>query len=339
MKKKLLFILQMEIGLGIITYFFVKMYADGELVKFANALSNGARNPGLLIAGMSLFLACLTICSKRWQILLEAQGIHVRFSRIIELYFIGHFFNSLLPGATSGDILKAVYLARETPDKKTEAITTIAADRLIGLVALVALTVVIMVIQLQFFLKYQETKLALIIFLALLAGIVAGAAVVFGRNLFEKWSFFRRIEERTALGVILKKIYSALHSCIKSPAVLAKATILSLLNHVIFILSSFLIGRALEIPLNFGAYMTVFPIINAIAALPLTPGGIGTRDMAAVFLLGVMNVARPTAISLSLLLYLTPVLWSLVGGIVYFFYLIRSGSAPAQIAPDAGTET
>lgn len=323
MKKTLLFILQLELGIGIIVYFLVNMYSSGKLGEFANALATGAGHLPLLVGGMSIFGVCMLLCAKRWQILLRAQGLKVSYAQTTILYFIGHFFNSLLPGSTSGDVIKAVYVARETPDKKAEAITTIVVDRLIGLAALIAITVVVMLCRLPFFMAYSETRWAMVVNFVLLAGMVGGTLVIFAQNLFERWNFFKRLEEKTAIGPLIKRSYTAFHTCVKSPSILVNTSIISVVNHLVLILSAYMIGCALGIPLGFTAYLTVFPIINAIAGLPITPGGIGTRDVATIFLLGVMNVAQPVALSLSLLIYLMPVLWSLLCGVVYMFYLVK----------------
>jgi uncharacterized membrane protein YbhN (UPF0104 family) len=86
----------------------------------------------------------------------------------------------------------------------------------------------------------------------------------------------------------------------------------------------------LNIPSEFANYLTVFPIINGIASIPATPGGLGTREYATKFLLGLpeFNVPETRAITLSLLLYLTTMFWSLVGGVFYAAYAFLTGSRP-----------
>jgi uncharacterized membrane protein YbhN (UPF0104 family) len=88
-----------------------------------------------------------------------------------------------------------------------------------------------------------------------------------------------------------------------------------------------LLGIALEIPLAFTDYLVVFPVINAVAAIPVTPGGLGTREGMAIFLLHVLGVQATDAITLSLLLYASVLAWSLVGGGVYAVYVYTYGRA------------
>jgi len=127
-KKKLLTILQIEIALGVITFFVVQMYSNGQIDQLAAALSSAAGKWPLLVLGISIFIVCLSLCNLRWQTLLAAQGIHLSFPRAMMLYMVGQFFSSFMPGATSGDLFKAIYIAKESGDKKTEAVATVMID-------------------------------------------------------------------------------------------------------------------------------------------------------------------------------------------------------------------
>ncbi|MDD4873179.1 MAG: lysylphosphatidylglycerol synthase transmembrane domain-containing protein [Kiritimatiellae bacterium] len=325
MKKKLITLVQLALGIGLITFFFIKIAHSGKITDFKIAIQSAADNWHFLVFGTALYLLCLVICTTRWVILLKAQNVHLTFPRTLILYFIGHFFSSFMPGATSGDLIKAIYVAREVPDKKTEVVSTVFIDRIIGLVALIILSIAIMITRLKFFLAYKETRVALVFNLVLLGITLAGSFIVFKRNLLEKWSFFSKLEQKTRLGKIITKAYNAFHVCINYPGVLRNTIVLSLLNHVIFIGVAFFFGLSLKVQLNYVDYLTVFPVINAIAALPITPGGLGMREGAAIFLLGALNIPSATALALSLLVYLSTLFWALVGGVVYIVFVYKTG--------------
>ncbi len=301
------------------------------LKLLGGSFRTAARHWGYLSAAILVVFACLLSCTLRWKILLEAQGIHMPAWKIFVLYFIGHYFNAFMPGAVGGDLVKVYYVVKETHHKRTEAVSTVFLDRIIGLLALIPLCTVVMLVSLDFFLSYPETKVAFLFNCALLVGAVVGLFVVFRQNLFEKWSVFRRLEEKTALGKIIGKVYGAFHICFRRPTVLIKAGLLSVTNHVLLVCAAFLLGRALEIPLGFGPYITVFPIINAVAAIPATPGGLGTREVAAKFLLGAVGITAVKAVPLSLLLYSAMLIWSAFGGIVYMVYSFHRGKAPKEM--------
>jgi len=90
--------------------------------------------PALLIMIFNAFLSIF-----RWHLLLLAQGIKISVSRVIQLSFIGFFFNTTIPGAVSGDVVKAYYVANETHDKKAPSLSSILFDRISGLCGLVCI--------------------------------------------------------------------------------------------------------------------------------------------------------------------------------------------------------
>src|SRR6202051_4881600 len=76
----------------------------------------------------------------RWHVLLKVQKIHLTLPRLTGLFFIGMFYNQFLPGGTGGDIVKTYLLWKETPGKKPGALLAVLFDRMIGLIALIIIT-------------------------------------------------------------------------------------------------------------------------------------------------------------------------------------------------------
>ena len=83
----------------------------------------------------------------RWWILLKVQGIHLSIARVAGLFLIGMFYNQFLPGGTGGDIMKSYLLLKETPGKATGALLAVVFDRMVGLVALISITGVLIALR------------------------------------------------------------------------------------------------------------------------------------------------------------------------------------------------
>ena len=283
------------------------------------------------------------------------------FPRTMNLYFIGQFFNAFMLGAVGGDLVKAVIVIKEFPHKKTEAVTTIFIDRMIGLLSLVALACTITIVRFRFFMRYPETRTIMIFMIGIMIATIAGLFIVFHKNILETPFLSRILDKHKTIGDIINRAYNAFHSCLTHRGLLTRTMLLSLGNHISIIVAALLLGLGLNIqtttrkavlqdglnntanrsgeqlyalhhiPSEFANYLTVFPIINGIAAIPATPGGLGTREYATKFMLGLpeFNVPETRAITLSLLLYLTTMFWSLVGGLFYAAYILRTGNRPA----------
>jgi uncharacterized protein (TIRG00374 family) len=311
MKRWLIVSVQLGIGLGLIAFLLIRV---GGAVGIGDAFRAAATNwPWLLLASGTVFL-CILACAVRWQMLLTMQGLRLRFSRTLALYLIGQFFSSLLPGATSGDVVKAYYAAKEARQRKTEAVATVFIDRFIGLLALILFVVLILVWRIRFIWSLPQARLLALVYVGLLVAVVVGVGIVVKTR--------RRdgLQEASGWRVQVLRGYEALRQSLSAPGPLAVMMVISIANHAAFVVVEYALARAVGVPLSMMDCMTLFPIINAAGALPVAPGGLGTRDAAAVFLLGLVGVAAGPAMSISLLVYGVMLLFSLIGGVMFLIY-------------------
>ena len=346
MRKRLMALLQLALGVGLITFLFYRMDNKTDLLEALRAI---ASHPLYLTGAIFSFFACMLMCAWRWKLILSAHDIQLPFWKAMELFLIGQFFNAFMFGSVGGDLVKVFFVAKAIPHKQTEAVATVFIDRLMGLLSLIILIAVIMGLRYPFFMRYPQTRIFMIFMTGVLIATVGGLFLIFRKNVFEHWAFFRHLEERTPLGKMISKTYNAFHTCLRHKGLLFSTLTISMANHISIIIAALLLGLGLNIrtvhptpepdnalaesvalsPLGiikeFGNYLTVFPIINGISAIPATPGGLGTREAAAEFLLGVpeFDVPSTRAIPLSLLLYATTLFWSLIGGGVYSLHSIR----------------
>lgn len=89
----------------------------------------------VLLLCLLVFTPVLFIQSLRFVWMLRAQEIHIRYWESVKLTLAGNFLNFAAPGSTGGDLAKAYWIAQHT-DLKTEAVTTVLLDRIVGLTGL-----------------------------------------------------------------------------------------------------------------------------------------------------------------------------------------------------------
>lgn len=325
MKKTLISLAQIVVGVAILAAIFLKFQRSGDLGKLVEAIRTAAGNWPILVFGTLGLGFSFLFCTVRWMYLLEAQGVKLPFRRLLTLYLIGQFFSAFMLGATGGDVVKAYYVATEARHKRAEVVTTVFVDRVVGMLALIGLVVVVMLVRLPFFLAHPRMRVVIVFNALLLTGMISILFVVFRRNVFERWAFFRRLEQRTALGEIIGRVYNSMRFCLRHPGLLPKTIFLSFLNHTTMVTWSLYIAIALDIPHGFIALLTVVPLINAVAAIPLTPGGLGTRETMAIYMFGALGVPAARAVTFSLLCYGAILVWSAIGGVFYMVYAIRGG--------------
>ncbi len=284
--------------------------------SFATAWQNWA----FLLAGLSCFCVCLMICTVRWKLILDAQGLELPLRRVCSIMFVGHFFNAFMLGATGGDVVKAYYTAKETGHKKTEAVSTVFIDRVIGLAGLIILTMTVMLCRLDFILSNPKTKTAFIFIATATAALLGGAIfMILIRKFLDRSALLRNLMA-TRPGKIVMRIYDSFYLCFTRPSILLYTGMISIFNHFMVLTMMYCLGRALLIKMSFLDYFTVGPIVNSVSAIPLTPAGIGLREYAAIEYLDILGVSATKAFPLSLLIYASMLIWSLVGGVVYMLF-------------------
>ena len=113
-----------------------------EQVRQGFATTISSADPYLLAASFVCFLTPLFILAFRWWYLLRLQRIEISLREVVRLTFLGTFFNYVVPGSVSGDLVKAYYAAKHT-DRKIAVLVSVFIDRALGLLEFVLLPAVV----------------------------------------------------------------------------------------------------------------------------------------------------------------------------------------------------
>jgi uncharacterized membrane protein YbhN (UPF0104 family) len=155
-------------------------------------LARASRNWYLVFLAWVLLGIPFFVTAIRWRNLMRPQGIDMPLGKCLQLTFVGQFYSIILPGITGGDLVKIVYAARLT-GSKTKSFITIILDRVIGLIALMAIAGTSAGVQLLMDIRHppaggvdESHKTLLNVFIlivVLLACLAAGTTVYFSRRL------------------------------------------------------------------------------------------------------------------------------------------------------------
>jgi len=116
----------------------VLILALGHVVEVDRVINNF-----LLITRFTWFMAagCLAVTlilnGARWFVLLRALRFPQRLMPAIQIRLIGQAFNMVLPGGVVGDAIQILFVSRRVKMSGTRAFATIAADRIVGLLAII----------------------------------------------------------------------------------------------------------------------------------------------------------------------------------------------------------
>jgi uncharacterized protein (TIRG00374 family) len=91
---------------------------------------------GLLAISSILCFLMVVLTIIRWHLLVRALELPFRWRDAFRLGFLGYMLNFVSLGSVGGDLFRAIFIAREQPGRRAEAVATVVVDRLIGLYAL-----------------------------------------------------------------------------------------------------------------------------------------------------------------------------------------------------------
>ena len=276
---------------------------------------------GALLLSVVLQGVVLGVGVVRWRLVLETQGIYLSFGRAARISLVAQFFNAFLLGSTGGDLIKAYYAARETHHQKTEAVTTVFVDRLVGLWAMLFFAGVMMLPNMSMLTRHRDMAASALMILGMLVTLTIVLTVAFWGGISKRLPRARHYLRRLPKGHLLEKSLDSCRQFGKQKVFLSKAVALSLGLNVIMVLQIAVLGAGMGLSIRFVdlfmALLLIVPIISCISAVPITPNGLGVREGLFVLMLGVIAVPDTAALSISLLASAEGIFWSLLGGFLY----------------------
>jgi uncharacterized protein (TIRG00374 family) len=289
--------------------------------------------PDALALSFVLMGGTLLIGIARWRMVLHVHGLHLPFSRAMEISLVAHFFNSFLLGTAGGDVMKAYYAARETHHKKNEAIVTVFVDRVIGLWAMLLFATIMIVPNYVLFARSGIRRAgAFIVVLTVIASVFAFLA--FRGGVSRRWTGARLRLRKLPKGEWLERSLDNCREFGKQRWFVSRALLFSMVLNIICVLQFWVLARGLGMQVSLQSLCFVVPTVICIAAAPIVPGGLGLRENAFVDLLhrSPIGADATDALSLSLLAFAGSLFWSLIGGVVYMMFKQKHHLAEQELA-------
>jgi uncharacterized protein (TIRG00374 family) len=276
--------------------------------------------------GVGCYLLTVMLAGARWWWLLRVNGMNVSLFEALRFTWIGVFFNTVFPGSTGGDVLKALYIMKRCPGHRVEALVSVGVDRILGLGSLALLGAFCVLFALEEF-----------------ATIAAGIwGVILGVGLLGVVAFSRRLRELVRLKWLLNRLPTKLRSALQmvdkaiffyreQRVVIGCSLLLGVFNHAISVLAVVCFGIAIGVGMPAFEYFVLVPVINIASAIPIAPNGWGVGELlygylfaehGAQHLPGVSDAAaamRTRGVALSLLYRTVLTAFSCVAGLLVLF--------------------
>jgi glycosyltransferase 2 family protein len=309
---RLLPLVQAAVTISLLAWVF---RAPATREHFATVLR--AMQPGWFALAIAVAGLCILASIVRWRLVLTSVGLRIPFRRLSSIALIGAFFDLFIFGATGGDAVKALYVAREARDRKIRAILSVVFDHLTGIAAL-GVAAALFAFPEWRRLSPTPASSAIFGFLALYLAALA-AAVVF--VLMVAWRPApRMLRDRPFFKNHGEEVHRTFRDFVShwrcSGGAVAMSFVIWILHFTVFWCSARAIGSMADAR----ALLAATPAVEACATLPVSIAGLGVRETAFTSLLGAISgVPAGEAAMISLGGFAAMLVWSLVGGVVFIF--------------------
>ncbi len=264
-------------------------------------------------AAFLVVIASLFLRAFRWELLLQGLGVGIRYGRLVELYFVGSFFNAFLPSGFGGDAVRIFEIAREVP--ANIAAGTVLVDRLTGLIMLFVMALLALPFRPDTF----PDNLAIAIASVCLIGLGGSFILLDGRLILRLGKWLPGKLSPVGDGPVAQFL-EAVQGC--GWRAISRALAVSTLFNLLLVGWWALAGKALGLEVIYGYYLLVIPLLSVVLLVP-SVGGLGVRESLAPLLFAGAGVLEPEAVALSLMVFLIIRSASLIGAPVYIAASIR----------------
>jgi glycosyltransferase 2 family protein len=282
-------------------------------------------NPWLLVAAVAVFPAVFLLTTYRWWVLMHIVQIRMTLRRTFAINMVGSFYNSFLLGSTGGDVLKAIYAARNTTHR-TRAVVSVAVDRVIGLYGLLVLAGAVagaMWFSLRGDVEHAgvvtQCRRVFLVSMGILAFTAVGLAIYYTR--LRGWLGIDWVLVRLPMQKHVRKVRETMDLYGRHPWAVLGTILITLPVHSIVVVSTSLACIAFGLPLEWWYYWVVVPITVLSAAIPISPQGAGVMEFVGYVLMRSQGATVTDVVALTVSIRVIQILWNLTGGI----FVMRGG--------------
>jgi uncharacterized membrane protein YbhN (UPF0104 family) len=218
-------------------------------------------------------------------------------------------------------------VTRETDDRKTEAVTSVFVDRVVGLTGLLVVGIIALLFNLQNPDLRQIATLIIIMFLSMIFFVL----IFFNKEMFVGMPFIFRLLDSVPFKETMIRIYDACHKYKHDVHIIIYGLGLSLIIHGINIIMVMMLGFSLSLDsVGLTHYFLFIPVIAVISALPISISGLGVGEQLYVYCFGLVGAEAESALAIAIMVRLIVLVCSLPG-LFYYVTIGERGMSKARM--------
>lgn len=306
--------------IGIVLFIIILLRIDlGALAEILSHTSLFFLLLALMVNGIAIILK-----AQKWKIIVNSVKPDFSLAESIRAFFVGFAFSTVTP-AKLGDFVRVLYI-NDSSCGPGKSISTVVLDRLIDITLLFAFALLGIF---AFSLIYHVEILSAGSIVLIITGVAAGIYIVLHRSLLSAllrpfFTMFVPARLKDKVSEYYDDFFRGLLAFFQDHARFFSSVSVGILSWIPPFVYGYLLALSIGIDTGVLFFALVIPVLGLLDLLPISISGIGTRDIALIFLFGLKGIAPEQAVAFSLLyLFMSYWLIALVGAAVYLRYPVK----------------
>ncbi|MDO5845737.1 MAG: lysylphosphatidylglycerol synthase transmembrane domain-containing protein [Methanocorpusculum sp.] len=300
-KKISAIVIPTAIAVALICFMLCRVW--GDLLEAAQYIV-----PAWLLAAVAVCVGAWFLRGFRYQHILKRLETEVKLWFSTACIFVSQTANIVVP-ARLGDFVRLFILKHEKQMPYTSGFTALIAERVYDILIIAVLGLCSLPFLISLIPKEYEWFIWLMV--AVIACGAAGVAVlVAARKLHAENTIIKKVLE----------IFAQFRTVSGTPGAFGLLSATSVIIWMMDVVICYIVTLMFGLTINFWLVLLAIVIGNLIKAVPITPGGIGTYELALVVVFEIGGVPAATATLVAVIDHLIKNGVTLLGGIVSLYY-------------------
>jgi uncharacterized membrane protein YbhN (UPF0104 family) len=258
------------------------------------------------VAAVILLLSQVPVVAWRWAIVSRVSGAPIAYGAALRALFVALFVSQVLPASLGGDAFRAWHVTR-AGHGAGRAVAGVLLDRAAAVFGLLVLLVidVLLVTTLP---RYRPLWI-------LVVGCAVGSlAILCAMVLLD-----RLPGAGNAVAAWMRNLSTSMRSLLLRPRPSALVLVASLWVHVTAATAVFALFRGVAAPVTFLDCLLVVPMVILLAAVPVSVGGWGVRELSMAGAFAMLGIEPGAAVAASISFGVAQLAVSLPGSFLWWF--------------------
>ena len=282
-------------------------------------------NPFYFALAYVSYMVTILVAAMRFYFSSHVLGFNKKYLQLLQLNFVGAFFNNFLPTTFGGDALRGYYLKKGSHISMAKAVACIIYERYTGMIVLFWAASLAFILQSVGIISKTTWQVPQQLILFVHLGSIITIFIIPFLPQINKLLFGHS-------NWIYKKVIEPIAVYWHDLKLMTRILILSILLQIFVLLCHFFIALALGINIPLSYYFVFYPLTTIAGFMIPSLNGLGVREGAYIYFLSRVKISNEEGLAFSICWLIILLITSFIGGLVYMFGDFRKQKLPENLS-------